>query len=93
MGCPKNPKKFLGLFRYEGKHDLELVGASYLQRLTLDYECRRCGCRESERFIDDAEMVRRGYSLKKIRGKQQDDFLRVIQMTPAELEECKEDAA
>lgn len=92
MGCPKNPKKFLGVFPYEGKHDLELKGAHYLMFLTCEYECRRCGCRQDERLIDDEEMVRRGYDLKKIREKQGDD-LTVLRLTPAELEECKEGAA
>jgi len=68
MGCPKNPKKFLRLFSYEGAHDLRLVQLDYYgSRGRLYFECHRCGCQHEESLRDEA-LVREGFDVKKLRA-------------------------
>lgn len=88
MGCPKNPKKFLGLIPYEGPHEFELRSATCLVYFTLQYECTVCGARHVRTPVWDEEMIRMGYDLRKIRGQQGDSMC--LEMSVEELEACRE---
>jgi hypothetical protein len=67
MGCPKNPKKFLRLFSYEGPHDLRLVQLCYYgSAATARFDCERCGTQQ-EKYLRDEELIRQGFDVRRLR--------------------------
>jgi len=69
MACPKNKKKFLGLFSYKGEHEwetheLKKTAVDYTYRLT--FECRLCNVRD-QKILIEREMLGYGFNPEKLR--------------------------
>ena len=67
MGCPANPKKFLGLISYEGKHKWFLIGLDFLSWWSADYECDQCHAQKEKWPLYDVDLVRMGFDIEALR--------------------------
>lgn len=80
MGCPAKPKKsFLFIFDYDQPHDWEIYAIRRHIKGVSDTwiireECAACGCRRKRHFIKDEDLLRRGFTIEKLREIDNDYF-------------------
>lgn len=70
MGCPSNPKKFLGI-RYNGSHDyiddhVSRFGEFSWAKYVVSRKCSKCGLQHGDAILSEATMQRYGYDVKKL---------------------------
>jgi len=75
MGCPKNPKKFLGLVPYQGAHRYKYVVAYWgFEKFQMIGTCEACGSGYHSFGIDFDQMVAMGFDPDFIRDMKYDRY-------------------
>lgn len=66
MGCPKNIKTFW-FFRWEGCHDWrDIYANSGPMWWEIGKKCEICGSHRTVNFLEDEDMIRRGYDVANV---------------------------
>lgn len=64
MRCPKRPRSFLWVFRWEDYHDFEMVPGTlknwggFVGQWEFVWRCKACGARGRKFGVDDVHIVR-----------------------------------
>ena len=67
MGCPSNPKKFLGLISYEGDHVWRLLSLEFMTFWIAKYECEQCHAQKEVWPLRDVDIIRMGFDIEALR--------------------------
>lgn len=78
MGCPANPKKFLGFIPYEGRHVWRLLSLKLGAAWTAKHECEQCHSQKETWPLKDEDIIRAGFDIEALRERMSGTYVKYI---------------